>query len=425
MRYLQVQVDRADAERVVEIEAEHKAFSPAIIDVRRAADDEAALVMLTIPNDQVGGFLAAVADAVEGAEFLLPPQGTIPVQTPLAEAVDRAQNVTRRSTVELVLSTLQSLGAWQSMLLYAAFSGVVAAYGLITSTTFLLVAGMLIAPLGALAMVCVVAAAIGDGKIFLRGALRFWVALVVVIGAAALLGFLYRIEVATPAMEQITSLSAWTVLIALVSGTAGAHTQIQSERSSLVTSTATGFLIAVALALPASVLGLAVVLRRWDYVYEMAFVMVLMFTGFVAGGALTLLLYGVRPQDKAVRRGVRSLQVALTSVIALLAFALVAWQIPRTPELRKVDISHDAEALARTVVREISGVRLVQVRAQFTRPDLEEIGGEALLMRVLITSEGAGEVSEDAKAAVRRAVAASVQAAYPEVRPFIDITAVQ
>ena len=95
-------------------------------------------------------------------------------------------------------------------------------------------------------------------------------------------------------------------------------------------------------------------------------------------------------RSKAVRHGVRSLQVTLTSVVSLLMVALVAWQIPAAPELRKVDVSHNAEALARAAVREISGVRLVQVSAQFTRPDLEEIGGEALLMRVLITAEGGG-----------------------------------
>ena len=118
-------------------------------------------------------------------------------------------------------------------------------------------------------------------------------------------------------------------------------------------------------------------------------------------------------------------KVTLMSVPAFLTVALVACQVPAAPELRKVDVSHNAEALARTAVREVSGVRLVQVNAQCTRPDMEEIGGEALLVRVLVAAEGGAEVSDDTKVAVRRAVATSVEALYPEVRPFIDITAVQ
>ena len=384
MRQLHVQIRPEHAARVLELGEKHDAFSPTQVVAHRPDGEEWRMVFLNLPNDRVGVFIGDVRAEVDEAQFVLFPRGTLPVQTPVAEIHERLRDVAPRSTAELVLGSLQSLGSWQALLLYAAFSGVVAAYGLILNASYLLVAAMLIAPMGAPGMVAVVGTAIGDARMAGRGALRFVVAVLVLVAAAALLGVAYRLDISTEMMEAVTSLSAWTVLVALVAGAAGAQSQVQSERSSLVTATATGFLIAAALSPSSAVVGLAIPLGRWDYVGQMSFVVALQFVSLLAGGWLVLLLYGVRPGDATVGRGSQRGRTLLVAAATLAVILLVLWQWAQPVGWRKADLAREATSLVRTAVSETPGARLIEASAHFTRPDLAARDGEALLIEVTV-----------------------------------------
>lgn len=420
MRQIQVTVRRDDEAAVLRLADEHGAFSPAAATVRTRGG-ERTMVFASVPNDRVGGFVGAVEEAVEHAEIGILPRGVLPLHTPVEEVHTRVRSVSPLSPLELVLAGLQSIGSWRGMLLYAGFSGAVASYGILFNVPWLLTAAMLIAPFGAPAMVCVIATAVGDWTLFRRGVLRFWIAAAVLAAAALAVGAAYGVQVSTALMEQISSLSLWTVLTGLVGGAAGAQSQVQSDRDSLVTSTATGFLVAVSLSPPTAVLGLSLALGRWDYALEMAFVVLLTFCAIVAAGWASLRLYGVVPGRQTAGRGSARTRTLLAAGAALATAALVGWQAGEGPRLRKADLSSEAIVLARDAADAVSGVRVLEAEARFTRRDLAlPGGGEALLVRVV--AEGREGGGSDAAAQVRAAVERRIRASMDGVRPYVDVT---
>ena len=419
MRQLHVQVPSEHAQRVLELANDHRAFSPTAVQAERADGGSWAMVFLNLPNDQIGPFAEAVSDEMDDAQFVIFPYGVLPIQTPLSDIKEGVSDVAARSPMELVLSSLQSVGSWTGMLRYALFSGVVAAYGVIFNSAFLLVAAMLIAPMGAPAMVSVVGSAIGDWRMAGRGLLRFAAAIAVLVVSAAALAAAYGLQFSTAAMESVSSLSAWGVAVALVAGAAGAQSQVESDRASLVTGTATGFLIAAALSPTSAVLGISLVLQRWQYARLMSFQLGLQYVAIVAGGWLALTLYGVRANDMTLKRGSRAWRLGLAGLAMAATVAMVAWQARQTPGYLKADLSVDAIDYAGRAVREIPGVRFIEANAHFTRSDLPDVAEEALLVNVVVVKQlpslDSGRVEEDVRAAVKARVERELTGVLPLV----------
>lgn len=416
-----MQVRPEKAQRVMEIANEHHAFSPTSVRAERPGGEPYTMIFVNVPNRGVGDFIWAVREEVEDAQFVIFPYGSLPVQTPVSEVRQRLQDVSQRSTLELVVGSLQSLGSWKGLLLYALFSGVVAAYGLIVNASYLLVAAMLIAPMGAPGMVAVVGTTIGDWRMAGRGTLRFVVAIVVLVVTAVALGFAYGLGASTSMMEQVTALSSFTVLLTLVAGAAGAQSQVQSERASLVTGTATGFLIAAALSPTSAVLGLAIPLGRWDYVGLMAFQLALQFVSLLAGGWLALLLYGVRPGDPTVGRGSQLWRAVLAGAAVAAVVGLTVLQLRRGPRFVKADLARQAVAMARSTSEGVGGVRLLEADAHFTRPDLRNRAGEALLIN-LVVQDTARVPEARLQSAIRNAMRRRVGREMPGVVPYVNVT---
>lgn len=128
MRQIQVMVAGGDEGTVLRLAEEHGAFSPGAATVRTVDGGERSMVFASLPNDCVGEFVAAVEAAVEDAQIALVPRGVLPLHTPVGEVNEKVRSVTPRSSLELVLGGLQSIGSWRGMLLYAVFSGLVAGY---------------------------------------------------------------------------------------------------------------------------------------------------------------------------------------------------------------------------------------------------------------------------------------------------------
>lgn len=422
MRQVQVQVRSEQAERVLKVASDHDAFSPLSVPGEREGGEAWSVVFLHLPNDRVGEFVWALRDEVDDAQFVVFPFGVLPVQTPTNEIHPQIRNVAARSTLELVLGALQSVGSWKGLLLYACFSGIVAGYGLIVGTGYMLVAAMLIAPLGAPLMVVTIGIVVGDRRMVLRGAARFVSAVGVMVVSAAAMGWIHGLQAATALMETVTELSLWTAPVALVAGAAGAQSQIQSERSSLVTATATGFLVAAALAPVSALLGLSVVMGRWDFTAIMVFQIVFQFFALVTGGWLILRLYGVKPDDATTGRGSRGLRLALSALTLAVTAGMGTWQYLAGPRLVKADVVGDALALAGNEVRALSTVRLVGVQGRMTTPDLRYVDGVGLLMEVTVQRAGAAVPADSAEAAVRRAVSRAVRERFDGVTPFVSVT---
>lgn len=420
MRQLQVQVRADEAERVIQLASEHGASAPLVLPGQCREQEACRVVLLNIPNNRVGTFMKVVEDSVEDAQAVLFPQGILPLQTPVDTVQESVKRVTPRSTLELVVSALQSIGTWKGMLLYAAFSGLIAAYAVIFNVIYLLVAAMLIAPMGAPAMVSVIGVAVGNGTMFRWGAVRFWVAIAVLVGSAVALGVVYGLSVVPSTMADIASISSWVALLAIVGGAAGAQSLILSDRDSLVTGTATGFLIAVSLSPTSAVLGLALALGQWSYAGTMAFVLVLTFFGIVAGGWVLLrVVYGVRPQHPSTERGSPATMAVLAIVVTLAVIGLIGWQAQQEPQLQKADLSHRAVELTREVSRTLPDVQLVNVSARFVPAD--ESSSERLLVSVVVEAADATPRKSQTAATVRTAVVERLRAHMTGVRPYVQV----
>lgn len=423
MRQIQVQVSAPEVGRVLSIAEARGGRAPFVVEGSAGGDSGSSLLLINLPNDAVGAFLEEVEAAVEGACFTLFPLGSLPIETPLGTIQESVRDVSPLAPVELVLSSLQSIGSWRGMLLYSVFSGIVGAYGIIFDASYLLVAAMLINPMGAPAMVSVVGLAVGDARMFGRGALRFGISLVLQALAAAVLGFAYGLSFSTPTMEQITGLSALAAGLAAVAGAAGAQSQIQSERDSLVSGTAAGFMVAAALAPPAAVLGLSFPIGRWDYTALMGFLLLVQFVAIGLGGWLALLVFGVRPGVPALPRGSSRVRGSVAGGLAIAAALLVAWQLGNAPSFLKADLSRDAIRVARESVREVGGVGLVEATARFTRSDLDRHPGESILVAVVVERLPHAERADSTlEREIRARIGERVRAEMTDVVPLVDVT---
>jgi uncharacterized membrane protein len=424
MRSITIQLPRGNEHRLLLLAREHGGSGERVSHGWGADGDDLAVIEMQLPNDRLGDFVSASIEAAPEVRFTFEPTGVLAIEPPLGEIREAVLDVSRRSTLEVVLGALQSIGSWRGLLVYALLSGVVAAYAVIFNIPYLLPAAMLISPMGGPVMVAVIAIATGDTGMLRRGLIRFWVAVSLLAGAAAIMGAVYGLDFSTATMEMISSLSSWVLLIAVAGGAAGALAQIQSERDSLVTATATGFLVAVSLSPPAAVLGLGVVIGRWDYVAQMAVLLLLTFFGILAGGALTLVSFGVGPDAPPAVRGSRLARAWMAAIVILGGGALFLWQSGSSPEFQKADLSRDAVRVTREAIRERVEVRLLQVNAAFTRPELSDSEGEALLIQAWITSApGTSEAQlESAANALRGRIAARVTSELPGVAPFVDVT---
>jgi uncharacterized membrane protein len=425
MRRLQMRLHPDRLDRVLALAEEHGAAEATALPIRRMSGepgaDERVLLIVDLPNSESGRFVDAVRSEVEDATFILLPVGTLPLRTPLEEVDERVRDVSRLSTLELVLASLQSVGSWRGLLLYALLAGLVGGYGVIFGIGYLLVAAMLINPMGAPALVSVIGLAIGDARMFLRGGERFLAALLVQSLAALALAVMYRLQVAPPMVEQVTSLSAGAVLVALAAGAAGAHTQVKSDRDSLISGTAAGFMVAAALAPPAAVLGISIPIARWDHAAQVGFTLVLQFLAISLGGWAVLRFYGVVPGEPSIGRGSRAVRGALLALLAIVTVGLVGWQLQAGPGFRKADLSRDALAITRSAVALVHGVALVEAHARFTRPDLERYPAEVLLVEVVVEAlepAAAGEIEERVRTGIRHALQRDLR----NVVPLVHVT---
>lgn len=423
MRQIQVQVAERDRETVFRVAREHGAMSAVALPCRLEDGSERALLQVQLPNRRVGAFVEGVERAVEHAEFVLIPRGTLAFRTPVSDLRDEVREVEARSTLELVLSSMQSVGSWKGLLLYALFSGFVAAYGALFGPLYLLTAAMLLAPLGAPAMVSAIGVTLGDGRIFRRGLVRFWTGVLVLVLAALGLGWAYGLQDATDIMERVSRLSLWTVGLLVIGGAAGAQALVKSDRDSLVTATATGFIVAVALSPPAAVVGLSLSIGRWDLVAQMVFTLVLTYAGVLLGAWASFALYGVGPLDETASRGSRARRTLLLAGTALATVGLVVWQAGRGPDFRKGDVVREAIVHAEEAVRALDDVWVLEVDARFASVRRGGVDGSASALLVeVVVARAEGSAGDQAIAArVRTAVAERLRASLSVPAVFVRV----
>ena len=380
MRQLLIEVPKGQGDTVLQLAQKFQGanLSQIAANSNRGAID---LVIVYLPNSQVEEFLGNLEN-IEQLHVTLFPQGTMPLQPPVEEVPDKVMDVQPKSPLEVFLAGLQSVGSWKGFIGYAIAGGVVVWIGLYTNSSFLLVAAMLIAPFAGPAMNTAIATSRGDGMLLRKSLIRYISSITVTIIVTCLLSFIFNQELATNSMIESSKVSAVAVLLPLVGGAAGALNLVQSERSSLVSGTAVGMLVAAALAPPAGTTGMAISLGRWGMALNGVFLLVLQLVGINIAAAIVFRLYGLSATGARYKRGrkwVFPVTLAITSAILI---ALLSLQFSSGTNLQRSSLEQRANAEVQKVIDDSDLAKLVRSNVSFTRANIE--GQDTLLCLIYV-----------------------------------------
>ncbi len=371
MRQLMIQVPRGEGQAAMKIAQSHEGANLALLEARGPDGTAWDLLVAHVENRSLGPLLDEL-ETIPKLHATLAPRGVMTLRPPPEEAAEQVRDVDNLSPIEVFLGGLQSVGSWTGFLGYAALAGVVVWIGLFTSTSYLLVAAMLIAPFAGPAMNLALATARGDRALFKRSIVRYFVALAVTVFVAWLLSTIFRQDSATAQMLATSKISAVTVLLPLAAGAAGAVNLFQSERSSLVSGAATGMLVAASLAPPAGLVGMSAALGSWDMAVGGAFLLMLQLVGINLVGAIVFRLFGLTARGTRYERGSKGMFPLILAVTALVVGGLLTWQLWDTPNLQRATQSQRAAAAIQELFTGNDHAKLVEANVRFTRANIAE-----------------------------------------------------
>lgn len=380
MRQILVQVPQGYGQQVLDVAKDCDGKNLARVEAA-GTTGSVDLVFVHIPNGRVEDLITRLQE-ISDVSFTLLPTGVMTLYPPASAAPEQATNIQERSPIEIFLSGLQSSGSWKGFLSYAAIGGVIVWIGLYTSTIYLLVAAMLLAPFAGPAMNTALATARGDRQLLWRSIIRYFAALSVTIATTALLSWILQQQIATNLMLDASQISAVSVLVPLAAGAAGALTLVQSDRSSLVSGAATGMLVAASLAPPAGIVGMAGAIGRWDLVTNGLFLLLLQLGGINLSAAIVFRLFGLSTQGARYDRGKSGVFPLSVAVSAIVLGCLLLWQFSDSPNLQRSSLAQRATTQVQQVVQRSGIAQVIDTNVQFTRANIQ--GQNSLLCIVYV-----------------------------------------
>lgn len=421
MRQLLVQVPHGEGAQALAIAKQHRGVNLARSDATDGDGCPVELVTIHLDNADVGPMLDDLEQATQIHAAMIP-TGTIVLRPPADRVPQQVRDVTQASPFEILLAALQSIGSWTGFASYAVAGGVVAWLGLFTDSVFLLVGAMLLAPFASPALTTAIATARGDAYLLRRSLLRYVVGLAITAIVAALLSLLFSQDVATLQMAATANISAASVLLPLAAGAAGGLHLVQGERSSLVSGAAAGLLVSAALAPPAALIGMAMVIGEWAMVKSAVFLLVLQLVGINLAGAAVLRLYGVSPSGTRYQRGAAWVAWASAAATVLALAAILVWQFGTgLPNLQRTTLAQHARAVVKEEIGRHPEVQLVETTVQFTRADVPH-QHTLLVVNYLQRTPQAGPSDSALRVRLGDAVQDAIRAKYPEVTPVVATT---
>lgn len=418
-----VRVPRGHGNRVLEIAEGYEAVNPSRWEAAGRGDDRYDMVVVHVANDRLGP-LADALEEVPDLHLAVLDTAAIALRPPVDEMAEQTQDVSPRSPLEVYVAGLQSIGAWKGFLGYAAIAGAVVWIGLVSNTAALLVGAMLIAPFASPAMNAALATARGDPHLLARSVARYVAALAMTIVVAALLTLAFGQEHPSAQVVAAASVSPAAFLLPLAAGAAGALTLCQSQRGSLVSGAGAGLLVAASLAPPAGVVGITAVMGRWDLAGDAAFLLVLQLVGIDMSGAAVFRLFGVGPQGRRYPHGQPWAARIGGGVVAAALAGLLALQFGSPlPTLRRAGVEQQARSVVIQAVRGDPRIELLDVRADFPRPEIA--AGHPLLVRLYVQRRAGTAPPDTLEQRTSRLVRQAIQARLPGITPLVDVTVME
>lgn len=334
MRQLILKIPKGNKEEVFksieEFEGKNTIFLP---------NEDQDVFIIFLPNKKVNNFLKRI-DEFEEPEINLIPRGVITLYPPASESPDQVADVQPKSSLEIYLGGIQSVGSIKGLIGYSVAAGIIVWIGLYTTTVFLLVAAMLVAPFAGPAMNAALATSAGKMPLLKSSLARYGLAIGTGILVSFLMTVIFPLETLTPLMVEISQVSKVAILLPLISGFAGAVNIVQSERDSLVSGAAVGILVAASLAPPVGLIGAGLYLLDWEIISSSVFRVVLQLLGIHLAATLVFYFYGkVTPNGVRFLQGSKKMLLITSSIVILGIGAMMFWQFSQPPFLRKASMN--------------------------------------------------------------------------------------
>lgn len=418
MRHFIVRVPKGQGQKVVQAGRDNDALSIWQWQGQKY-DGEVDIVDVEMSNRSVGPFLDQIG-SIDDMTATLYPNEIINFVPPASRAPQQLRNLEPRSPLEIYLLGIQSIGNWSSFLAYAVTGAILVWIAFYTNTIYVLIAAMLIAPFASPAMNVAMATATSDMELFRENMGRYFVAVGVTALIGGLLSLILQQNTITSLMRSVGYVSGSAVLLPLIAGIAGATNLVQSERSSLVSGTAVGLLVAASLAPSAGLLGISLAMQRWDLVLSTGFLLMLQLVGINLGGTVIFRWYGLKSRLPRYDMGQKWLFYASSVVTGLALVGLLVWQSVGPPQLRLSSQStRAAEVIQTTVERsELAAFVNADVNLLIT----ESQGQNTLLATVYVESQEdtlyTNEVLADR---LRQDTQRALQEEMPQIQPLVNV----
>ncbi len=334
--------------------------------------EEGDVFYIYLPNKKVNNFLKEI-DEFEKPEITLIPRGVIVLYPPASDSPDQVADVQPKSSLEIYLGGIQSVGSMFGLIGYSIVAGIIVWIGLFTSTTYLLVAAMLVAPFAGPAMNAALATASGKMDLLKSSLSRYAIAIGIAAMTSFVLTVIFPLVTLTPLMEQISQVSKFALLLPLVSGFAGAINICQSERDSLVSGAAVGILVAASLAPPVGLIGAGVYMMDWPVVFSGLFRILLQLLGIHLSATLVFYFYGkVTPQGVRFLKGSKKTGLITTFVVIVGIGAMMFWQFSQPPYLRKASMNTELVEKLNTELQKLDYIKVLNKDVTFSNVELND-----------------------------------------------------
>jgi uncharacterized hydrophobic protein (TIGR00341 family) len=317
----------------------HKVLSAAPVSLlgswEEAVSDKAALVRVLVSADETEALLDLLDRHFSLAEgyrvVLLPVEATLPRAEPKEEAnaeeahpARQPPRIGRVSREELYAKISEGAELTPVFVIMVVFAATVAAAGLLRNNVAVIIGAMVMAPLLGPNVALCLATTLGDAPLIRRSIQTNVVGLGLALVFAAVLGFIFPVDQQVPEIALRTQVSLTDVILALVSGSAGALSFTTAASSALV-----GVMVAVALLPPAVTAGLLFGAGHWESALRAAEILATNIVCVNLAGVATFLLQGVRPntwwEAERARNATRAAIAVWLVLLAVLVAMIAVW----------------------------------------------------------------------------------------------------
>lgn len=359
--------------------------------------------------------------SIEHSVISIIPQGVMVLEPPPDKIPSQLTNVKPRSSLEVYLSALQSISSWASLLYFSVIAGVLVWLGLITNTTFLLVAAMLIAPFVGPAMNTAIATAKGDLELFKKSISRYFFSIFIAIATSSLLSIIFQIDFATDLMVSISEVSRYIFLVPIMAGFAGALILVQAERNNLISGAASGILVAATLAPPSGLVGIGLVLQDWEMVRSGLFLLSSFLVGINISGTALFYFYGnITPNGFRYQKGKTLHLFIITAVSTVLFLLFLGMQLFTTPQLERTTIARAIKKNIRDTLNANKSYKLIDVSANFTGINIKEQNSVICQLYVQMESDSISKTAAEKE--IKGLIKQKIKSLGYHVTPFVSVT---